>query len=113
MRTDRLALVAVALIGCAALVLAQEKKPDAKPAAPAKKLGSITAVVGAEIHTVTKGVIKNGVILIQDGKILKVGGEDLAEGARRALRGLGVDDAAGHLADVAGGDGHAVGPSGE
>jgi len=80
MRTNGPALAALALIGCAALVLAQDKKPDAKPAA--KKPGPVTAIVGAEIHTVTKGVIKNGVILIQDGKILKVG-DDVAvpEGA--------------------------------
>src|SRR5262245_55826559 len=88
MRTDRPALAALALIGCAALVLPQapnkpEAKPDAKPAVAAKKAGPITAVVGAEVHTVTKGVIKNGVILMQDGKILKVGGDELAvpEGA--------------------------------
>jgi imidazolonepropionase-like amidohydrolase len=77
----RTSLLALALLG--GIALAQDKKPDAKPATPAKKPGPITAVVGAEIHTVTKGVIKNGVILIQDGKILKVGGDDLAvpEGA--------------------------------
>jgi imidazolonepropionase-like amidohydrolase len=82
MRTDRPVLAALALIGCSMLVLAQDKKPDAKPAPAAKKPGPVTAIVGAEIHTVTKGDIKNGVILIQDGKILKVG-EDVAvpEGA--------------------------------
>src|SRR5262245_34785611 len=82
MRTNRPALATLALIGCAVLVLAQDKKPDAKSAPAAKKPGPITAVVGAEIHTVTKRVVKNGVILIQDGKILKVGeGLAVPEGA--------------------------------
>lgn len=76
----RTSSVAVALALLAGPAIAQEKKADTKPAA--KKPGPITAVVGAEIHTVTKGVIKNGVILIQDGKILKVGeGVEVPEGA--------------------------------
>ena len=77
MRTERLALAAALLIALPAL--SQEKKAEAP-----KKAGPVIAVVGADIHTVTKGVIKNGVILIQDGKILKVGA-DLAvpDGATR------------------------------
>ena len=43
---------------------AQDKKDAAKP---------ITAIVGADIHTVTREVIRRGTVLVQDGKILKVG----------------------------------------
>src|SRR5439155_8792753 len=39
----------------------------------AKAPGAVTAIVGADIHTVTQGVIRNGVVLVQDGKILRVG----------------------------------------
>lgn len=77
MRTERFAVAAALLI--APLVVAQEKKADAP-----KKAGPVIAVVGADIHTVTKGVIKNGVILIQDGKILKVGADvAVPDGATR------------------------------
>jgi imidazolonepropionase-like amidohydrolase len=43
--------------------------PMPKPAAPP----AVTAIVGAEIHTVTREVIGSGVILIRDGKIERVG----------------------------------------
>ncbi|HMP78860.1 MAG TPA: amidohydrolase family protein [Pirellulaceae bacterium] len=48
---------------------AAEKPVDAK--ATTKK--PVTAIVGADIHTVTRGVIRNGTILIRDGKIAEVG----------------------------------------
>jgi imidazolonepropionase-like amidohydrolase len=38
-----------------------------------KKAGPITAIVGADVYPVSQGVIKGGTILVQDGKILKVG----------------------------------------
>ena len=44
-----------------------------KEAAATKKKGPVTAIVGADIHTVSREVIRRGVILVQDGKILDVG----------------------------------------
>jgi imidazolonepropionase-like amidohydrolase len=41
-----------------------EKKEEKKP---------VTAIVGGDIVTVTSGTIRNGTVLIQDGKILKLG----------------------------------------
>lgn len=46
---------------------------ETKPADAKAKDDKITAVVGADIHTVTREVIRRGTILIQNGKILKVG----------------------------------------
>jgi imidazolonepropionase-like amidohydrolase len=55
-----------------------QKKPDpAKDAKKAEPKKPVTAVVGADIYTVTRGVVRNGVVLIQDGKILRVG-QDIA-----------------------------------
>ncbi len=67
----------------------EEKKADApkevkKADAPKEVKKPITAIVGADIYTVTKGVIRNGIVLIQDGKILKVGQDvTIPEGAIR------------------------------
>jgi imidazolonepropionase-like amidohydrolase len=67
----------------------EEKKADApkeakKADAPKEVKKPITAIVGADVYTVTKGVIRNGVVLIQDGKILKVGQDVvIPEGAIR------------------------------
>ena len=63
-----------------------DKKPEERPPRPKPKPKPISAVVGATIHTMTAhGVIENGIVLIQDGKILKVGGADLKipEGATK------------------------------
>ena len=49
----------------------QEKKDEAKK--DDKKPGPITAIVGGDVITVTREVIRKGVVLIQDGKILDVG----------------------------------------
>lgn len=55
-----------------------EKKPEERPPRPKPKPKPISAIVGATVHTMTaQGVVKNGVVLVQDGKILKVGGADL------------------------------------
>ncbi|MDA7978393.1 MAG: amidohydrolase family protein [Pirellulales bacterium] len=35
--------------------------------------GPVTAITGADIHTVTDGIIRAGTVLVQDGKILEVG----------------------------------------
>src|SRR5262249_5967276 len=51
---------------------AEAKKADAK-AVEVKKKSPPVAVVGADIYTITKGVIRNGAVLIQDGKITRVG----------------------------------------
>ena len=62
-----------------------EAPKEAKKAEPPKEVKKpVTAIVGADVYTITKGVIRNGIILIQDGKILKVG-QDIAipEGAIR------------------------------
>jgi imidazolonepropionase-like amidohydrolase len=45
----------------------EKKKNDKKKARP------VTAIVGADIYTVTREVIRRGTVLIQDGKILEVG----------------------------------------
>jgi imidazolonepropionase-like amidohydrolase len=79
MRTERIGLALAWALGICNFAPAQDTKK-----ADAKKPGPVTAIVGADIYTVTKGVIKNGVVLVQDGKILKVG-QDVAipDGATR------------------------------
>ena len=73
MRTERIGLAVVVTFGLSAFALAQDaKQPDAKETPAAKKATPPVAIVGADVYTVTKGVIRNGVIVIQDGKILKV-----------------------------------------
>ncbi len=59
---------------------AEQEPATGKPAATAKKaapgdaLGdSITAIVGADIHTVSREVIRRGTVLIQGDKIIAVG----------------------------------------
>lgn len=74
MRTERLALAFALILGLsgATTLVAQgqdDKKSDAKDAPTTKPV----AIVGADIYTVTNGIIKNGTVLLQDGKILKVG----------------------------------------
>jgi hypothetical protein len=69
MKTERIAAVLLLIAGLSVFGMSA----DAQDAKPAKKPAAITAIVGGDIHTVTKGVIRNGVILIQDGKILRVG----------------------------------------
>src|SRR5438270_13640355 len=77
MRTERTLLtlaLAAGLTGLGLTASAQDaKKADGPKGKEAKKPGPVTAVVGADVYTVTKGVIRNGVVLIQDGKILSVG----------------------------------------
>jgi imidazolonepropionase-like amidohydrolase len=57
----------------------QEPKQPEPPKLPNRTEGpkppkppSVTAIVGADVYTVTHGVIRNGVIIIQAGRILKV-----------------------------------------
>ncbi|QDV34535.1 amidohydrolase family protein [Tautonia plasticadhaerens] len=74
------------------LAFAQDETPEpssSKPAEDAKdaeqekeKPGPILAIVGGDIETVTRGTIRRGTILVQDGKILAVGQSvDVPEGA--------------------------------
>src|SRR6266404_3099859 len=54
------------ILGLGSFAHAQDQKPAAAKSPP-------IAIVGADIYTITKGIIKNGTILVQDGKILRVG----------------------------------------
>ncbi len=57
-----------------------EKKPDAtaKPAKPKETPKSPPiAIVGADVYTVTRGVLRNATVLVKDGKIVAVG-QDVA-----------------------------------
>jgi len=76
-------VAALLFAAAAGLTSAQDKKADppkddrkaepAKKAEPKEGKRPVTAVVGADIYTVTRGVVRNGILLIQDGKILRVG----------------------------------------
>lgn len=101
-----------------ALLLAQDPpKEPAKPAeAKPEKKAVYTALVGGDVYTVTKGVFKNGIVLIKDDKIHRVGASvELPEGTvkidvtgKRVLpgfvavnaRGLGVQPTAGKVSDA-------------
>jgi imidazolonepropionase-like amidohydrolase len=93
MRTSRLPLVLALVLGCGILAMAQDAKPDAKTANGAnpadvkeepKKASPVIAFVGADVYPVTSPVIRGGVVLVQDGKILKVGKDvEIPEGATR------------------------------
>jgi imidazolonepropionase-like amidohydrolase len=84
MKTERMMVfaLAVALVGFSAS--AQDaKKSDAKAAKDAKKAPPI-AFVGGDIYTVTNGVIRNGTIVVENGKIARVGQDvEIPEGATR------------------------------
>lgn len=58
------------------------EKKDAAKKETEKKSEPVLAIVGGDIHTVTGSVIRQGTILVQDGKILDVGQEiEVPEGA--------------------------------
>jgi imidazolonepropionase-like amidohydrolase len=67
----------------------QQQQPGGTPAAANQPIarpkvtdGKITACVGADVHTVTREVIRRGTILVQDGKILRLGQDiEIPEGA--------------------------------
>ncbi len=50
----------------------ENQKPESKPT-DEKKPEPVTAIVGGDIHTVTGAVIREGTILIKEGKIIEVG----------------------------------------
>ncbi|HLF94526.1 MAG TPA: amidohydrolase family protein [Planctomycetota bacterium] len=84
------------MIWALAIALAWTQEPPPKEAPKAEKKPVYTALVGGDVHTVTKGVIKNGTVLFKDDKIHRVGASvDLPEGTtridttgRRVLPGL-------------------------
>jgi hypothetical protein len=98
-----------------ALVLFAAQEPP-KEAPKTEKKPVYTALVGGDVYTVTKGVLKSGTVLLKDDKIQRVGASvDLPEGTvkidvtgRRVLpgfiavsaRGLGVHPASGKVADA-------------
>jgi imidazolonepropionase-like amidohydrolase len=82
MRTRRALILAALAVGPLAVALsalaqdAQRGAAKTQPkAAPVAAKTGLTAVVGADILTVTQGVVRNGVVLMQDGKILRVGSD--------------------------------------
>lgn len=83
MRSGRVAplglLAALLLVPLPAAAQDAPPKSDtpAKPTAPPKPAEPITCIVGGDVWTVTKGVLKGGTVLMQGTKILKVGGPDL------------------------------------
>ncbi len=98
----------------AVLVLAQEP-PKKEETAPPPKKPAYAALVGGDVHTVTRGVHRGGTVLLRDSKIHRVGtAVELPEGTVRidvsgkrvlpgfvavSARGLGAGTAAGKLAD--------------
>jgi imidazolonepropionase-like amidohydrolase len=68
--TNRIVALAAILAAFGLAARAQDaKKPE--PAKDPKK--HLTAFVGGDIYTVTRGVIRGGTVLVQDGKITQVG----------------------------------------
>ena len=75
-----LGLLLLIAIATAPLSAQEESKPKAKPKADKQTekesdsdKSSLLAIVGGDIHTVTGAVIRQGTVLVQDGKILDVG----------------------------------------
>ena len=94
MRTERnvLALTLAAALAAFSVSAQDAKKPDAKDAKDAKKEAAKevkkaappVAFVGGDIHTVTRGVIRNGTVVVENGKITRVGQDvEIPEGATR------------------------------
>ena len=68
-----LPLAAVTAILMLATAGAQQVRPGAATAAPAPPRRAALVIRGATVLTVTKGVIENGSIVVQDGKFVAVG----------------------------------------
>lgn len=70
------------LIALVAAATAQSKKPKTTPAAPASSSAATasptTALKGGKLLTITHGVIENGVVVMQNGRITAVGGAGTA-----------------------------------
>ncbi len=86
---SRLALAAVALAASAGVVITPASI-DAQVVIPTTPQEQAVVLRGATIHTVTKGVIQNGTIVLERGKITAIGGADIA-----APRGAKVVDVTG------------------
>lgn len=73
--TRSLAAIALACLLSGGLAVAEDaEKADVKKAeSKDDKKSKVTAIVGADIHTVTNGMVRAGTILIEDGKITAVG----------------------------------------
>src|SRR5436190_16408605 len=88
MKTER-RIVAFALVlalgGLTASAQDKGKEPEKKPDTPAKEAKAApkeapkpppappVAIVGADVYTVTKGVLRNATVVVRDGKIEAVG----------------------------------------
>src|SRR5207253_2846861 len=70
MRTKPVA-TCLALTVLLAVAAAGSATDETNKAAPAKP--KVLAIVGGDVYTVTREVIRNGTVLVQDGKILRVG----------------------------------------
>jgi imidazolonepropionase-like amidohydrolase len=79
--TSRIVALALGLGTLAVSAHGQDAKKADPPKDPKKH---VTAIVGGDVYTVTRGVIRGGTVLIQDGKITQVG-QDVAvpDGATR------------------------------
>ena len=72
------------MLAMALLLLQEPPKEPPKEAPKPEKKAVYVALVGGDIHTVTKGVVKNGTVLFKDDKILRVGASvDLPEGTTK------------------------------
>ncbi|MCP4711146.1 MAG: amidohydrolase family protein [Planctomycetes bacterium] len=122
----RLLVLVALLVGLTGVVEAQQRgsrqrqaaqppqrQAQAEESQEEKPAGPITAIVGGRIHTVTREVIREGTILVQDGKILRVG-QDLAipEGAE-VIDAAGKEIVPGFISLNASGLGLSGTPSGQ
>ena len=85
MRTKRTLVFALALTlaGYSASAQDAKKTEPAKDAKETKKPAPV-AFVGADIYTVTKGVLRNGIVIVENGKIKAVGQDiEIPEGATK------------------------------
>jgi imidazolonepropionase-like amidohydrolase len=73
-------------------LLAQTQAAPAPAARSSAESEPVTAIIGGDVWTVTKGVIKGGTVLIRGKKIEKVGGPDV-----KVPEGAMVIDAKGHV----------------
>src|SRR5262245_10884841 len=71
---SRTAAAATALLGAAALAPTAASAQVMMPVAPQSQP---VVLKGATIHTVTKGTIQNGTIVLENGKITAIGGPDV------------------------------------
>jgi imidazolonepropionase-like amidohydrolase len=68
--TNRFVATTAALASLGLVVQGQDAKKS-EPAKPSKK--QVTAFIGGDVYTVTRGVIRGGTVLVVDGKITQVG----------------------------------------